>query len=134
MPSSRMLDFIGQTQRDIFRRAQHDLQLTLKAISADSGIPASTLATYANGSTPLPLTALKGLLRIEGMGALLSALFEPEAHALVAASDDDDHAAYARHCARYGIAYTDARDPGSECGIDLGPREKGKLTALRRAA
>lgn len=134
MATSRMLDFICTTQRDIFRRAQHDLQLTLKAISADSGIPGSTLATYANGSTPLPLTALKGLLRIEGMGALLSDLFEPEGHVLVTVSDDDDHAAYARHCAKYGIAYTDARDPASECGVDLGPREQGKLTALRRAA
>lgn len=134
MSNSRMLDFIGETQRDIFRRAQHDLQLTLKAISADSGIPGSTLATYANGSTALPLTALKCLLRIEGMGALLSDLFEPEAHSLVAISDDDDHAAYARHCAKYGIAYTDARDPASECGIDLGPRERVKLATLRRAA
>ena len=131
--NSRMLDFIGLTQRDIFRRAQHDLQLTLKAIAADSGIPLSTLSTYANGA-PLPLVAIKRLLRIEGMGALLSDMFEPEGHALVVASDDDDHAAYARHCARYGIAYTDARDPASECGTDLGPREMGKLAALRRAA
>lgn len=134
MHNSRMLDFIGQTQRDVFRRAQHELQLTLKSIAADSGIPVSTLATYANGATPLPVVAIKRLLRIEGMGALLSDLFEPEGHVLVTVSDDDDHAAYARHCAKYGIAYTDARDPASECGIDLGPREKGKLTALRRAA
>lgn len=134
MSNSRMLDFISNTQRDVFRRAQHDLQLTLKAISAESGIAPSSLATYANGSTPLPLTAIKGLLRIEGMGALLSELFEPEGHALVVATEDDDHAAYARHCARYGIAYTDARDPASECGVDIGPREMGKLAALRRAA
>lgn len=128
---SNILGFIDETQRDIFRDAQLELQIPLKAIASKSGIPYSTLLTYANG-TPLPLTAIKRLLRIKRFGPLLSRLFAPEDHCL-ARLIDGDHDGTAAVCMDYLGEYTAARHPESECGVDLGPNEKRRLTGKRTA-
>lgn len=124
-------------QRRMFRVAADPLRhgLTLKAISIDSGIPESTLRTYASGAACMPIAAmwkLFGVLPVE-----LLSLLVPDGWALtpIAAPDHDDLAAT---CIDYAGTHARARHPESEAGIDIGPNEHaeldGKATRLRGVA
>ena len=61
-----------------------------------------------------------------------SAFLKPVGQVAIKA-DAIDHSDVARACAAYLAAYTAARDPASECGVDLGPNEQAKLATLRPA-
>jgi hypothetical protein len=124
-------------QRRVFRVACDPLRygLTLKAISLDSGIPDSTLRTYASGSACMPLSALRrlfGVLPIE----LLSALV-PDGWC-IAATNAPDHDDLAATCIDFAGAHARARHPESEAGVYIGPSEQreldGKATRLKGVA
>lgn len=129
MADSNILNFIEETQRDLFREAQSELQLSAKQIAGKAGIPYSTFMTYVNGAT-LSLPAIKRLLRVEGMAPFLSRLFEPEEYALTPTVDDefDDTAA---KCIDFAAEHAKARHPESECGVQIGPKETKRLSGKR---
>ena len=124
-------------QRRMFRVAADPLRhgLTLKAIALDSGIPESTLRTYASGSACMPVAALWKLFGV--LPAELLSVPVPEGWCITqtAAPDHDDLAAT---CIDFAGAHARARHPASEHGVDIGPGEKrdldGKATKLRGVA
>lgn len=129
-------NFILRTQVEIFDYARTELQKPLKVIAADCKVSYSVVQAWASGRNGLSLYAVKVLLRADYMAPLLSRLFEPEEHALVAAIADD-HDDTAGKCIDFAAEHAKARHPASECGVDIGPNEdrrlKGKTARLRAA-
>ena len=125
----RITHELREAQKDIFRVAQDPRRfgMNMKSIAALSGIPYETLRTYASGAATMPITALFklcGVLPTE----LLSVLLPGDFH-IVEAKSDIDHAALAAKASAYTIAYVTARDPASEAGTEIGPREAEDLAA-----
>ncbi len=126
----RIVRLTREAQQRIFRLAERDCGLTLKAISLDSGVPYSTIRTYASGEAIMPITALIRLADVIP-DTLLSQLFDPVDRHLVKDSDDycldelgeaaDDVAAKVRR----------ARHPNSPGGIEIIDAE---AMAIRRAS
>lgn len=75
--------YVLDTQIEIFDAARKELQIPLKVIAFRSGIPYPTLASYAEGRHAMSIAAIKQLLRVDGMAALLSRLFDPEEYCLL---------------------------------------------------
>lgn len=123
---SRQLDL----QRRVFRVATDPMRygLTLKVIAFDSGIPDSTLRTYADGSTAMPLYAfvkLCGVLPDE----LLSLFLSPADRAVVTVTGGTCPDTFARHCIDYTSTLAAARHPDSPAGVDLDLTERADLAA-----
>lgn len=128
---NRIQQFIIETQIAIFTDARRELQLPLKAIACDSGIPYPTLVAYAEGRNALSLAAVKRLLAIKGFGPFLSRLFEPEDFALVGAGQQTDHDDFAERCVELVKETAAAHRADSECAEKIGPREHRNLNAKR---
>ena len=118
------------TQERIFRIAQRE-GLTLKAISLDSGIPYSTIRSYAgnNGETAeMPVSALyklSGVIPDELLSLLL-----PEGRAIVRVPDNIDHDAIAEWVALYNAKSLAAHRRDSECAEEIGPGEEAELNGI----
>jgi hypothetical protein len=126
------------TQERIFRIAQRD-GLTLKAISLDSGIPYSTLRSYAghNGETAeMPVSALYKLVGV--IPDELLSLLLPEGRMILAVRQDVDHYEAAKAMHDYLECKDGAHHPDSECGPAIGPGEdqtlRAKLTVIQGSA
>lgn len=118
-----------ETQERIFRLAQRG-GLTLKAISLDSGIPYSTLRSYAgnNGETAeMPVSALRKLAGIVP-DELLSLLL-PDGRAIVQVPDEIDHDKIADAFADYLHAKNQAHHPQSPAGRDIADSERDELNS-----
>ena len=115
------------TQERIFRLAQRG-GLTLKAISLDSGIPYSTLRSYAgnNGETAeMPVSALAKLAGVVP-DELLSLLL-PDGRAIVQVPENIDHDEIAAWAETYSAKKLAAHRHDSECHELIGPTEKAEL-------
>ena len=124
---SRQLDL----QRRVFRIATDPLRygLTIKVIAFDSGIPDSTLRTYADGSTAMSLHAfvkLVGVLPDELLSLLL-----PESRILAPVAKAGDHDTFAAHCLDYAATYAAARHPNGPGGTDIDLAEAADLEASK---
>lgn len=118
-----------QTQERIFRVALAQ-GLTLKAISLDSGIPYSTLRTYAgqNGSTAI--MGVDALFKLVGVipDELLSLLL-PGGRVIVRVPDEIDHDEMEEMCRSYLAEKGRAHHPDSPAGRELSECEIVKLNA-----
>lgn len=115
------------TQERIFRIAQRE-GLTLKAISLDSGIPYSTLRSYAgnNGETAeMPVSALYKLVGI--IPDELLSLLLPDGRSIVRIPENIDHDAIAQWAETYNAKKLAAHRADSECQEQIGPSEKADL-------
>lgn len=115
------------TQERIFRIAQRD-GLTLKAISLDSGIPYSTIRSYAgnNGETAeMPVSALYKLTGV--IPDELLSLLLPEGRAIVQVPEGVDHDAIAEWMRDYLAAKDQAHRPDSPAGRDIADCEDNVL-------
>ena len=126
-----------ETQERVFRIAQRD-GLTLKAISLDSGIPYSTLRSYAgnNGETAeMPVSALFRLVGV--IPDELLSLMLPEGRAIVQVPADIDHDEVANAMADYLAEKQHAHHPESPAGREIAPCEdnvlRGKFARVRAA-
>lgn len=128
---NRIEQFIIETQIAIFADARRELQIPLKAIAADSGIPYPTIIAYAEGRHALSLAALKRLLSVKDFGPYLSRLFEPEDHVLVTAGKATDHDDFAQKCIELVTHTAAAHHPESEHAEKIGPGEHVTLSAKR---
>lgn len=120
---------IKATQERIFRIATRPGEgLTLKAISLDSGIPVSTLRSYAgtNGSTAeMPVSALYKLVGVipdELLGLLL-----PEDRMIVRAPEGLDHDEIEEICADYMATKAKAHHKDSPAGREISDCERAAL-------
>lgn len=122
-------------QARVFRVAERDFALTLKAISLDTGIPYNTVRSYAghNGApTMMPVSALAKLMGVIP-DTLLSHLFDPVGKAIVdCTSDDGDHDTLGIDCGNIVGLVSRARHPNSPAGVDISDCED-KVIRLARA-
>lgn len=123
-----------EMQERIFRIAARQ-GLTLKAISLDSGIPYSTLRSYAgnNGeAAEMPVSALCKLIGV--IPDELLSLLLPDGRLIVQAPDDIDHDQIAEAMQDFLHAKHAAHHPESEAGREIGPNEdnvlRGKFVAV----
>jgi len=118
---------IRKNQELVFRVAKAN-GLTLKAISLDSGIPYSTLRTYAgnNGATSImPVDALYELVGV--IPDELLSLLLPEGRSIVSVPDDLDHDAIETMARDYLAAKGAAHHPASPGGREIADCERAKL-------
>lgn len=122
---SRQLDL----QRRVFRIATDPMRygLPVKVIAADSGIPESTLRTYADGSSAMSLHAFVKLIGV--LPDDLLSLLLPETRQLVPVAKGSDHDALAANCLDYAARYAAARHPNSPGGVDIDLVEAADLDA-----
>lgn len=128
---NRIEQYIIETQIEVFADARRELQLPLKAIASDSGIPYPSVVAYAEGRHALSLAALKRLLNVKGMAPLLSRLFEPEDHSLVSSTAATDHDDFAAKCIALVTETAAAHHPESEHAEKIGPNECKAIRAKR---
>lgn len=113
------------TQERIFRLAQRDHGLTLKAISLDSGIGYTTIQSYANGGSVMSIASLFALVGV--IPDELLSLLLPEGRVIVQAPDALDHDDIERACRDFLTAKGEAHHPESPAGRDLAPCEIEQL-------
>lgn len=125
-----------QAQERVFRLAQRDHGLSLKAISLDSGIGYTTVQSYAKGEAVMSIAALFKLIGIVP-DELLSLLL-PDGRQIVCAPEDIDHDALCDLATDYVHAKSAAHREDSEAGVRIGPNEGkmlvGKAVQLRAVA
>ena len=123
--TSFVQDIISRQER-MLRLAERDHDLTLAVLSAETGIPKPTLASWKK-DTAMPAWALVLLSRVLP-DELTSLLFEPVARYVgTCEGGDGDLDALARESATYNVEYLHARDPESDGGTALTPRERATL-------
>jgi hypothetical protein len=128
----RISFLVLEAQRRIFRLAERDHGLCLKAVSMDSGIPYNSIRGYAAGQTVLPVPALLKLIGVIP-DALLSHLFAPVSrHLSEDVPDDGDHDTLASNCIDFASKHARARHPQSPGGVEIVPVEDTELRATRR--
>jgi len=117
-----------EEQKRIFRIATDPMRygLTLKAIAIDSGIPFSTLRTYADGSAIMPITAVFKLCK--ALPTELLSLILPEGLAITANGERIDHDDMAAKALDYSMEYARARHPDSPAGVQIAACEEAVLT------
>lgn len=114
------------TQERVFRLAQRDHGLTLKAISLDSGIGYTTIQSYARGEAVMSIASLFCLIGVVP-DELLSLLL-PDGRLIVQAPAEIDHDLIAEAVADYAATKNACHHPESEAGRDIGPTEHAILT------
>lgn len=133
-PDDATLAFIIEKQIAIFDDARHDLQLSIPEIASQAKLPTPTVNAWAQGRNALSLWGLKKLLRVKGLAPLLSRLFEPEEHVLVAVMAGVDHDEISEACRAFLDEKERAHHPESEAGREIGPGEdtslKGKFAVI----
>lgn len=116
-----------ETQERIFRIAQRQ-GLTLKAISLDSGIPYSTLRSYAghNGEpAEMPVSALRKLVGV--IPDELLSLLLPDGRAIVQVPESIDHDEICRGVQDYLREKAEAHHPESPAGREISDCERDRL-------
>lgn len=120
-------------QERMFRLAERDLGLSIKALHLESGIPVNTLAGWKHGTT-MPAWALGALGKAGVPDYLLSLILHPfERHVGTDERGDGALDTLAREAAGYASEYLDATSENSPGGRNVVPMEKARLSerALR---
>lgn len=120
-------------QERLFRLAERDLGLSVRALHLETKIPASTIQGWKNGAT-MPAWALGALGKAGVPDYLLSLVLNPfQRH--IGTDDNGDGALdeLVRETAGFTNDYLEATAPGSPGGPVVVPIEKAKLAerALR---
>lgn len=127
----RISFLVLEAQKRIFRLAERNHGLKLKAIGMDSGIPYNTVRNYANGEGVMPVPAL---LKLVGVipDYLLSYLLDPVGKQIVdSEGEEGDHDSLNANCIDFASAHARARHPESPEGVNIAPCEDRELRAKR---
>lgn len=121
-------------QRAAFATASDPLRfgLTLKAIAHDSGIPLSTLCTYARGEAAMPLHAFAKLLPVLP-ASITSRMIDGTGKHIADDADPGDHDTLAGKCIDFAAVHAQARHPQSPGGIDIAPCERRAMDERAQA-
>jgi hypothetical protein len=112
-------------QERVFRLAQRDHSLTLKAISLDSGIGYTTIQSYAKGEAVMSIASLFKLIGV--IPDELLSLLLPEGRVIVQAPAEINHDEIAPAMRDYLKCKDDAHHPDSEAGREIGTGEDNVL-------
>lgn len=126
MKVDRLASLTLEAQRRIFRLAERDYDLSLKAISLDSGIPYDTLRSYArrDDTSMMPVSAVLKLCDVIP-DHLLSHLFDPVGrHIATNDAGNGDLAELGREAAGFTAEFVEAT-----CDGNVTPLERNRLTA-----
>lgn len=117
--ADRLANLVLDAQRRIFRLAERDHDLTLKAISLDSGIPYDTLRSYAaRDPAMMPVSALLKLIDVVP-DYLLSQMLDPVNRRLeIVSNENGDIDELGREAAGFVAEYVDAKSDGKITPID----------------
>lgn len=124
---------VRDAQRRIFRLAERDCGLNLKAVGLDSGIPYNTIRSYASGEAIMPVPAM---LKLVGVlpDELLSHLLDPvDRHLATNGSEDGDIDALGCETAGFTNEYVAAKSDGVVTSIERG-RLQQRARKLAKAA
>ncbi len=113
------------TQERIFRLAQRDHGLTLKAISLDSGIGYTTIQSYANGGSVMSIASLYALVDV--IPDQLLSLLLPDGHQIVRADEGLDHDKIEDLCRDYVATKAKAHHKDSPAGREISDCEREAL-------
>lgn len=118
-----------ETQERIFEAARKR-GLTLKAISVLSGVPVSTLRTWAGENGATALMSIDGLFKLCGVipDDLLSMLL-PTGRVIVRMPEEIDHDQVEDLCRDFLAAKGKAHHPDSPGGREISPCEEAMLDA-----
>jgi hypothetical protein len=112
-------------------RAELDRRLIPHKVSAaKAGVGVSTWLSWfpAEGTPQVPSLSFLPALASGLPGDLLS-LLVPDGFHIVPDPTGMDYDDFAAGCIRFAGEHANARHPLSECGVDIGPGEEGKLNA-----
>jgi hypothetical protein len=112
-------------QERVFRLAQRDHGLTLKAISLDSKLGYTTVQSYAKGEAVMSIASLFKLVGV--IPDELLSLLLPEGRVIVQAPAEIDHDEIAEAVQDYLATKERAHRPDSPAGRDIAPCEDETL-------
>jgi hypothetical protein len=112
---------ILSAQSRIFRLAERDCGLCLKAISLDSNIPYETLRSYAGHKGAQAMMPVSALCKLVGIipDELLSHIFEPVGRIIDRPSDESDHDYTVANCIDFVARKQKAHTPDSPGGVEI---------------
>ena len=110
----------------VFRLAERDHGLTLKAIALDSGLGYSTVQTYASGHAVMSIASLFCLIGV--IPDELLSLLLPDGRQIVRLPDGLDHDAISDLCQDYLRTKEAAHKPDSPAGREIADCEDEALT------
>jgi hypothetical protein len=109
----------------MLRLAERDYGLSIRDLSAETGIPGATLRSYKKGAV-MPVTAFAKLCLVVP-DDLTSLMLPSGKHVGTDEPADGDEATLAVEAASYNVEYLNATAPTSEGGRAITPRERGNL-------
>jgi hypothetical protein len=112
-------------QKRVFRLAQRDHGLTLKAISLDAKLGYTTIQSYAKGEAVMSIASLFKLIGV--IPDELLSLLLPDGRQIVQAPEEIDHDEIAEAVQDYLLAKERAHHPSSPAGRDIAPCEDSSL-------
>ena len=115
-------------QARVFRLAQRDHGLTLKAISLDAKLGYTTIQSYASGQAVMSIASLFKLVGV--IPDELLSLLLPDGRSIVAVPDNIDHDALGQWAEKYVARKMAAHRKDSECEEQIGPSEKTELDGI----
>jgi hypothetical protein len=115
-------------QERVFRLAQRDHGLTLKAISLDSKLGYTTVQSYAKGEAVMSIASLFKLVGV--IPDELLSLLLPDGRSIVRVPDNIDHDALCEWADKYVATKIAAHRKDSECEEQIGPGEKAALDGI----
>lgn len=125
-----------KAQNRIFRLAQRDHGLTLKAISIDSGIPYNTIRCYAGNNAEQSVMSVPALIKLIGVipDELLSQILGPADRHLERDEEDEDseYDDLADHGDNLARLVRQARHPQSPGGTEIIATEEEQIKRAAR--
>lgn len=117
---------IVDAQERMLRLAERDYGLSIRDLTAETGIPEATLRSYKKGAV-MPVTAFAKLCLV--IPDELTSLMLPDGKHVGTdePADDGDLAALAEGSAEFNVEYLHAKSPRSDGGEVITPRERGNL-------
>ena len=132
--SDREIQNIVAIQADMFRLAKRDYELSPKRLAALSGIPETTVASWANPRVPAAMP-VHGLVRLlPYLPDDLTSLLTDPAGKHIGTNDPADSCLYdlSEDAAEYQREMARATHPKSPGGVHVVPSERGTLKDISR--